>query len=308
VTAPGDADVEARAAAEAAIHSSVGEIPAELEPAEGGLTNVVFSATTAQGPLIVRVGEPGKRPGFERERMVIQHVRREGVPAPEVLSVGEADGYAFMIARRLPGDMAVHHPERLRTLKALGALAAGRIHVIRTRGFGKDFEFNGPAATGGWRAWLVDGLGAPGRLDLLRRHGVISREREEELMRTLERVEDFPDEAVLNHGDLRLKNVVADEDGAIVGLIDWEECVSCLGPHWDLSVALHDLWADQIQAFMEGYGMGEAEMRTFAPVWRLYNALNYAPEVERIVAEGDEPTLKWIRIRFSGALDVFGGR
>ncbi|WP_245433814.1 phosphotransferase [Methylocystis hirsuta] len=34
---------------------------------------------------------------------------------------------------------------------------------------------------------------------------------------------------VLNHGDMRLKNVVADASGAITAVIDWECCASNVG-------------------------------------------------------------------------------
>jgi hypothetical protein len=61
-----------------------------------------------------------------------------------------------------------------------------------------------------------------------------------------------------------------------------------------------------MQAFLKGYGMTEAEVHANAPAWRLFNALNYAPEVEHALDAGDDEALERIRIRFSGALDLFG--
>jgi hypothetical protein len=76
---------------------------------------------------------------------------------------------------------------------------------------------------------------------------------------------------------------------------------------WDVSVALHDLWVDQIEAFLDGYGMSADQVRAHMPVWRLFNALNYAPEVQHPANSGDEQGLERIRVRFSGAFDLFGG-
>lgn len=302
----GETAARAEEAAKAAVSRRFGDAPTSLSAATGGLSNHVFHVETASEALVVRLGPAGtKSNAFERERMVIARVREAGVPAPEVLALDEVDGLAVMIARRLPGEIAKDHPERLRTLLDLGALAAERIHVIRTHGFGCDFSFEGEAQ-GNWRDWLTHDYDANGRLATLHGQALISEHREAELRETLAGVSEWSGEGILNHGDLRLKNVMVDQDGSILGLIDWEDSRSTLTPHWDLSVALHDLWVDQIQAFLKGYGLDEAQMRSAAPIWRLFNTLNYAPEVERALEAGDEDCLEQIRTRFSGAFDLFG--
>lgn len=301
---------KAMAAAKAAFSRQFGHPPEKLEAASGGLSNHVFEVAGADAEVVIRLGlaDDGKSEGFARERRVIDRVSRAGVPAPEVVAVGEVDGFAFMITRRAPGTIGANAPRRLRTLKDLGALAAQRVHTIRTSGFGRDFGFEaGAGGTVGWRDWLLAEKRALASLDLLRKQAVISERRFAALRDTLDSVAGWTDEPVLNHGDLRLKNVVVDGDGAIVALIDWEASVSAPGPHWDLSLALHDLWVDQMQAFLDGYGLTQAQVRSAAPAWRLFNALNYAPRVERALAAADHDALEHIRTRFSGALDLFGG-
>lgn len=172
------------------------------------------------------------------------------------------------------------------------------------------FRFEGDSDCNGqgWDDWLLGEFDAEGRIGKLIEHRLISAEQEDELRQALAQMTALAGAPVLNHGDLRLKNVLVDEEGTITGLLDWENCLSARGPHWDIGVALHDLWVDQAQAFLEGYGMDDATVRAVAPLWRLFNALNYAPEVDRAVEAGDGETLERIRTRFSGALDLFGAR
>lgn len=307
MTAVASDDVgRAEQAAKAAVWRYFHIGPASIFPAPGGLSNEVFHVEAAGEALVVRLGSgEAKTMAFAREQVVIARVREAGVPAPEVLAVDEVDNLAVMIARRLPGEIGKNHPRRQRTLRDLGALAAERIHPIRTSGFGRDFSFDAQAR-GSWVDWLTDDFDAEERIAILRRHNVISDGREAEFRETLRVVAAWTGDPILNHGDLRLKNVLVDVDGSILGLIDWEQSCSTLKPHWDLSVALHDLWVDQIQAFLTGYGMDEADIKSAAPVWRLFNVLNYAPEVEHAAKAGDLECLEKIRTRLSGAFDLFG--
>jgi aminoglycoside phosphotransferase (APT) family kinase protein len=107
----------------------------------------------------------------------------------------------------------------------------------------------------------------------------------------------------LNHGDMRLKNVIVDAAGKITAIIDWEECCSQIAPYWDLSVALHDLSVDAKQAFLEGYGLSPKDLGALAPSLRALNIVNYAPAIER--AARDRVALDWFRARLAGALDLY---
>jgi hygromycin-B 4-O-kinase len=149
---------------------------------------------------------------------------------------------------------------------------------------------------------LLRQFDAQGRLIVLANHHLVSGDRLATLQQTFDDVLDWSASSVLNHGDLRLKNVLVDTDVAIVGLLDWENCLSAPGPDWDISVALHDLWIDQIEAFLDGYGMSSDDARERVPVWRLFNALNYAAEVEHAAETEDEEALERIRVRFSELL------
>lgn len=283
---------------------------AELVHKESGTTNYVFEVTTTRTPMVLRIGPREKKQrAFARERCVIERVREAGIPVPEVLEQGEIGDWAYMAVVRMAGEPATNHPKRLDILAEVARLAAACVHRVETIGFGPDFALEGQCGGGqvGWREWLEEQLRAPRRLELLRVNEIISDDQFAALRDTLESVARWTDPPILNHGDLRLKNVLVDESGRIVGLIDWEYCISAAGPHWDLSVALHDLTIDQKEAFLGGYGLDVDAKRKFAPAWRLFNALNYAPVVERRIGKHDEAALKRLRERFSGTLDLYVG-
>ena len=81
------------------------------------------------------------------------------------------------------------------------------------------------------------------------------------LMQQLKMMRQWKQKPCLHHGDLRLKNVMADQKGRITAIIDWENCISAIGPGWDTSIALHDLSIDAQWRYLEGYGMTENAIR-----------------------------------------------
>jgi hygromycin-B 4-O-kinase len=112
-------------------------------------------------------------------------------------------------------------------------------------------------------------------------------------------------QAALTHGDVRLKNVMVDEQGKITAFLDWEHATSNLAPAWELSIALHDLSIDEKQLFLEGYGLKEKKIAELMPVIKAINIINYAPEVERRAIEKDKAHLEKLQTRLGGALDLY---
>jgi hygromycin-B 4-O-kinase len=108
---------------------------------------------------------------------------------------------------------------------------------------------------------------------------------------------------VLNHSDLRLKNVIADDDGKIKALIDWEGCTSNVAPAWELSLALHDLGPDETQYFLEGYGIKAKKLEESMPLIRAFNITNYATAAEQV--SKDKKLLEHYRLRLNGMLDLY---
>lgn len=304
-----DADVaRAREMAETLIEHHLGSKPSRAEELAGGLTNFVFEVDHPDGEFIVRLSfEPSKIKDFLKEQWSIARAREVGVPVPEVLEVGaDVVETPFMIARKVPGEAATDHHDRMDTLRELGRYAA-LIHSIPTRSFGRTFDWssNQLSRQETWKEFLHEELGMDKRLDFLEEHEILGKRQLKHLRETFEDIENFDHKPVLNHGDLRLKNVMVDEHGAIQAVIDWENCTSNIAPYWDLSVALHDLSIDAKQEFLVGYGMSEEDIREAAPFIKALNVLNYVPYVEGLVKKNDTIALDRYRTRLTGALDLY---
>jgi hygromycin-B 4-O-kinase len=203
------------------------------------------------------------------------------------------------------GEPATSHPERLRILHELGRHAA-QVNSISTAGFGSAFDWADKTSLNrpGWREFLAMEMKLERRLRLLRDRRMLPESRLGSIRRILERACGRGRSPALNHGDLRLKNVIVDQRGSISAILDWEQCISSLAPEWELSVTLHDLSIDAKQEFLNGYGIGPEDVSAIAPVMKALNIVNYAGEIERLSKARKKSELDWCRVRLSGALDL----
>jgi len=125
------------------------------------------------------------------------------------------------------------------------------------------------------------------------------------LEEAIKKVEKLKVSPALNHGDIRLKNVIIDDGGKIVALIDWENCTSHMAPYWDFSIALHDLSMDGKQHFLQGYGLDFKDYANFAFTIKVFNILNYTDEVEVLIRKKEVQPLEYYRFRLNGYFDLF---
>lgn len=272
-----------------------------------GRTNYVFAINHVEGQFVVRISpEPEKINAFRKELWASQKVREAGVPSPEVIAVGNEVAYEpYMITRRVTGSEASHHPRRGRIIHSMGSYAA-MINSIQTHGFGSNFDWTGDEKRiDSWPNYLADDFELDKRLQLLSANRVLP---EPEIQRLAQIVEGAQTNGLapsLNHGDLRLKNVIVDEGGDIAAIVDWEECVSTLAPQWELSIALHDLSIDEKQIFIDGYGLSNEQTEEMAPLIKAFNILNYSTAIEIAVDKDDHKTLDDLKLRLSGCLDLY---
>src|SRR6185503_5481800 len=79
-----------------------------------GLTNYVFAINHTEGQFVIRISpEPERIAAFRKEWWAAQHVRKVGVPSPDIIAVGSDLGpEPYMITRRVSGAEATHHPKR----------------------------------------------------------------------------------------------------------------------------------------------------------------------------------------------------
>lgn len=273
-----------------------------------GLTNFVFVINHVEGQFVIRISpDPERIHAFRKEWWASQHVRKADVPSPEVLAVGEDVGpEPYMITRRVTGSEATHHEKRSRIIREMGRYAA-LINSIETTGFGSNFDWtNEPVTILTWSDYLDQEYEAEKRLEFFATHQLLPETELTKLSRILDETRSANDlRPALNHSDLRLKNVIVDDDGDIMAIIDWEDCLSTLAPQWELSISLHDLSIDEKHLFIDGYGLAAPELEQIVPLIKTFNILNYYAVIEQAIEEDDQQKLSGLKLRLDGTLDMF---
>jgi aminoglycoside phosphotransferase (APT) family kinase protein len=275
---------------------------------QGGITNHVFEVKVGKEELVIRISEETEKiNSFLKEQWAVRQAKKKGVPVPEILEVGnDIIQLPYMIQQKINGLEASNHPLRWDILKEMGHYAA-IIHTIPTTGFGHNFDWsqNTLSKNNSWKDYLHTELRPEERMEILRKHKMLDPKTIARIKTELRKMEKWKQTPSLNHGDLRLKNMLVDKDGKIVAMIDWENCISFISPYWDVSIALHDLSVEGQWRFLEGYGMKDKQIIEIAPALKVFNILNYALVIERMVASKDKRGLSHYVVRMHGALDMF---
>jgi hygromycin-B 4-O-kinase len=296
-----------RSLAKTIVQRHFGKPASRIVYKSSGRTNYVFAVNHVEGQFVVRISPNANNIGaFQKERWASQKAREAGIPSPEVLAVGnDAVSEPYMITRRVTGTEATHHPERRRIIHEMGRYAA-TINSITTAGFGSNFDWTneGPKHST-WNGYIKEEFEIDKRLALFTEHEILPEAELREISRIVENAKPHDGHATLNHSDLRLKNVIVDEGGDIVAIVDWEECVSTIAPQWELSIALHDLSIDEKHAFIDGYGLSTFQVKEMAPLIKAFNILNYSHVIEQASADETDKHLADIKLRLMGSLDLY---
>ena len=289
------------------IETHFGKPPSRIVYKRSGKTNFVFAINHVEGQFVVRVTPEKERiDAFRKELWASQKVREAGVPSPEVLAVGnDVVSEPYMIARRVTGSEATGHPRRPHIVHEMGRYAQ-IINSIPTENFGSNFDWNTYAPRKGtWCAYVDEEWELDRKLKLLDDQKILSKQDLLKLRQIIDDTRTIEVKPSLNHGDLRLKNVIVDEDGEIAAIVDWDECISTIAPQWELSIALHDLSIDEKHLFLEGYGLSAEQLEKMAPLIKAFNIINYSAAIERAVETNDHKALAEIKLRMSSALDLY---
>lgn len=299
---------EYRQLARTVTKSHFGREPSRIVYKPSGLTNYVFAINHVEGQFVIRLSPDVERiTEFTKELWATQRARKIGVPTPEVLAVGnKVVPVPYMISRRVSGAEASHHPRRQSIIHEMGRYAS-LINSIRTNSFGANFDWTKEKHVKplSWSDYIERELLVHDRLKVFEQHQMLHKNQMKHLRNLLDDAKKISARPVLNHGDLRLKNVIVDEDGEITAIIDWQDCLSTLAPHWEISIALHDLSIDEKHLFIEGYGLSNADVEEMAPLVKAFNLLNYANTIEQAATGGDHKTLEQCRLRLRGSLDLY---
>lgn len=297
-----------RAYARTVIAHHLGGRRARIKQLGGGLSNFVFEVKHPEGQFTVRISpDPARLNAFIKEHWCERTARKAGIPTAEILETGASViPLPYAVARKVDGISGDQHTERTAIMKELGALAA-KINSIPTKGFGETFDWsqNELSRNGTFKDYILGEYRYDKRVEQLERSRLCPAETIRELKRVRRDLLSMRPRPVLNHGDLRLKNVIADEAGHIKAVLDWEKAVSNIAPHWELSIALHDLGVDAAEQFVEGYGLKAKRLKEISPFVKAFNLLNYTDEITRATDAKDKVALDRLRMRFARVFDLY---
>jgi aminoglycoside phosphotransferase (APT) family kinase protein len=297
-------EVRLRRAALAIFEASIGSPAKRMRAQPGGQTNLVFMLESDQGSFVLRMDQQvDKLYQYRKERWAIDHARRMHIPVPKVIEVGSTpNGVSFMLSRREPGRLATSLPDTGGVLRQLGQYAR-KLHEGPLAMYGGHQD----DVTAPWKTWpefLEHEFKLDQRLKQLQALDLIDEATAAQMADVVLQL-GTSREPRLNHGDLRLKNVLVDGAGRINAIIDWENAVAAPAPEWELALALHDLSIDEKDAFLDGYGLEAADLMATRAALAALNMLHYAPFAERGAQAGNDQRMRHYRRRFARVYDFY---
>ena len=296
------------ATARAVFAHHFGKEPKKLQQIHGGATNFVFEASIGSDDFILRISNRATRlQYFMKEQWAVRTARTKNVPTPEILEVGnDIIAMPYMVLRRVVGEPATARVHDLDIYRQLGAYAAA-INSITTSDFGHIFDWsrNRLSRFHSWKDYITGNFKAAERLQTLARHKMLPPASLTRLKAAVQKLPALKAQPSLNHGDLRLKNVILNGNDKITAILDWEHATSNWAPCWELSIALHDLGVDQKEAFLDGYGISPKAFNKISSTVKALNILHYAPIVEKAAKAKDRTALSCLEQRLGGALDLY---
>lgn len=283
--------------------------PEEVIRLTNGLNNFVYEVVMPKNDrYIIRLSEwAGKFNDYLKEQWCNKKASEFGIPAMEVLEVGnECIPFPYTVAKKIEGKDGNLYLDKAPLLRQLAEITA-KIHQIPTTGYGLTFDWsqNTLSKYDTWNAYLDKEINVEWRLQLYKENNLLTWKNLRKLRKNIKALRKLDIKPTLNHGDIRLKNTLVDEDGKIKALLDWEFANSNIAPYWDISIALHNLEIDEKELFIEAYGMSWKDYCENAHIIKTINILNYDRAVNGAVMRKDEVALEKFRIRLNGHLDFF---
>jgi hygromycin-B 4-O-kinase len=290
------------------IEEHFGIAPKKISHKPTGLTNLVYEISLPDQELIVRISnDPTKYDDFLKEQWAVTKVKKVGVPVAEILEVGnKIISKPYMIQQKIDGIIGDHCNDRLKIINQMGAYTA-LINSVETSNYGGTFDWskNKLSRNETWLEYLQNELQVKKCINILKKNKMLSPSKLKALESNLRKIEEWNFKPVLNHGDMRLKNVIVNDAAKIIAILDWELCNSNIAPYWDLCFALHDLGIDEKQEFLKGYQLPPKKFEEMSAAIKVFNVLHYALEMDKPDQKKGKDLLEEYRLRLNGCYDLY---
>lgn len=244
--------------------------------------NLVFAC----GEVVLKLSQPDWAFEIPREADALTFVHhRLPVATPELLAIGEVEGWAYLVQRRLPGVMMrtpwpeLSQPTKLALARQQGEIMAA-LHALPVDEAPTSLAFD-------WTEMLTEQK-AECRAEM--QHAGVPEALLADLPRYLAAAEpliaaDGP--AVLLHGDLDAINLLIEEGNGtwrITGLVDWGDIKVGPAAHDFISPGIHSYrgQSELLHAWYAGYGLNDEQRSSdFLQTIMARSLLYYAGEFGR---------------------------
>lgn len=257
-----------------------------------GFVNQVCVVETDSRNVVVRMNDTAAYSSYVKEKWCIEQAAAVGIPGPEVLSVGIADGMAYMIQTFVEGhnglDSTLPKPDVWGQLGEYVKL----VQSIQVKGYGENLidpihgVFQSPphaGSDGSWLGFVQYNINSLTEHDRLIELGVITRTESKRVRKLFESLKKETFRFGLNHGDISLKNTIVNQAGQVI-LLDWGSAEVSVVPHGDIieimkcQIVGGGPSREEFEAFLHGYGVSEtdvADMRRLL-LLRAFDKLRWA--------------------------------
>lgn len=297
---------------------------------KGGYFNRVFIVQIKgeERDIIVRVGNvAGKFDIFLKEQWCCQMAREKGIPAPEPIAVGNTlIPHPYAILRKERGTNAQELGKDLERIWVQMGVYTAIINSIETKGYGNIFDWADTSIPRNktWQEFWKKEARVEEAFKVYEKHEVLTKKNLQKLKRLYKEFSTQELKPNLNHGDMKLRNILVDAKGNITSILDWELASSQPAPYTDVIgaiVKLEDSEASALKletktekeeylalkrrAFLKGYGLEPNYIDEHISQLKLIGFLNWwwAGQIVHLVRENLTEELEEKRVEYNEYID-----
>lgn len=233
--------------------------PFELSFISENCDNRVYLAKSQNSKLVIRVANLGHYKALKQAETASNLAKAAGVPTPDIIATGRRlVPFAFQVSRYVEGISGDHYKgDKLAVWYQIGQQAR-KINRVRTTGYDYDL-FPPKQLQTPWQGYIlrkiieVVGFFEGYKLRPLDRQVLFTEDQLRLLKDYLDVLPRVRFDPCLIHVDLALRNVVVNDQGKVVAILDWDNAKSYPQPH---QIATTTFWLKpaEAEAFMLGYG------------------------------------------------------
>jgi hygromycin-B 4-O-kinase len=219
---------------------------------KGGEVSQAFSFQVDSNTYVVKIRKPRRnKDPFEKEMIAFEHIQSQNkqIPVPNILKRGAlfegSTKLLYCISEHIPGDFIHQFPKEKHEkvdsslIKVLYSIHS--INISKTEGYG-NWDITKKAPFDSWKDYILDLVQGETRtwkkITLENDYDI---EPLEQACKKVEELLDYCSEKrYLVHADYGYDNALADENGNITGVFDWEDSVF---GDFVYDIAWLDFWA-----------------------------------------------------------------